>query len=57
MEEALKQAKEGRNHILDTMYEAVPEPMEMSKYAPKVLSLQINPDKIGALIGPGGKKY
>ena len=55
MEEALKQAKEGRNHILDTMYEAVPEPMEMSKYAPKVLSLQINPDKIGALIGPGGK--
>ena len=55
MEEALKQAKEGRNHILDKMYEAVPEPMEMSKYSPKILSLQINPEKIGALIGPGGK--
>ena len=55
MEEALKQAKEGRNHILDEMYNAVPEPMEMSKYAPKVLSLQINPEKIGGLIGPGGK--
>ena len=36
------------------MYNAVPEPMEMSKYAPKVLSLQINPEKIGGLIGPGG---
>ena len=55
MEEALAQAKVGRNHILDIMYEAVPEPMEMSKYAPKVLSLQINPEKIGGLIGPGGK--
>ncbi len=55
MEEALAQAKAGRNHILDIMYEAVPEPMEMSKYAPKVLSLQINPEKIGGLIGPGGK--
>ncbi len=55
MEEALAQAKEGRNHILDLMYEAVPGPMEMSKYAPKVLSLQINPEKIGGLIGPGGK--
>jgi len=55
MEEALAQAKVGRNYILDIMYEAVPEPMEMSKYAPKVLSLQINPEKIGGLIGPGGK--
>ena len=55
MEEALAQAKEGRNHILDIMYENVPEPQEMSEYAPKVLSLQINPEKIGGLIGPGGK--
>ena len=55
MEEALAQAKTGRNHILDVMYEAIPEPQEMSKYAPKVLSLQINPEKIGGLIGPGGK--
>ena len=55
MEEALAQAKAGRNHILDLMYEAVPGPQEMSVYAPKVLSLQINPEKIGGLIGPGGK--
>ena len=55
MEEALAQAKAGRNHILDIMYDAVPEPQEMSKYAPKILSLQINPEKIGGLIGPGGK--
>ena len=55
MEEALAQAKAGRNHILDLMYEAVPEPQEMSTYAPKILSLQINPEKIGGLIGPGGK--
>ena len=55
MEEALEQARVGRNHILDKMYEAVPEPMEMSNYAPKVLSLQISQEKIGGLIGPGGK--
>ncbi len=55
MEEALAQAKAGRNHILDIMYESVPEPQEMSMYAPKILSLQINPEKIGGLIGPGGK--
>ena len=55
LEEALAQAKVGRNHILDIMYDAVPEPQEMSKYAPKILSLQINPEKIGGLIGPGGK--
>ena len=55
MEEALEQARTGRNHILDVMYEAVPEPMEMSAYSPKILSLQIAQEKIGGLIGPGGK--
>ena len=55
MEEALEQARVGRNHILDIMYEAVPEPMEMSAYSPKILSVQIAQDKIGGLIGPGGK--
>lgn len=53
--EALEQAKAGRNHILDLMYEAIPQPMKISPYAPKILSLQINPEKIGGLIGPGGK--
>ena len=55
MEEALEQARNGRNQILDIMYEAVPEPMEMSAYSPKILSLQIAQEKIGGLIGPGGK--
>ncbi|HIB32923.1 MAG TPA: polyribonucleotide nucleotidyltransferase [Candidatus Marinimicrobia bacterium] len=53
--EALEQAREGRMLILDKMYEAVPEPGEMSEYAPRNLTIQINPEKIGGLIGPGGK--
>ena len=53
--EALEQARVGRLHILDLMYEAVPEPYEMSEYAPRILSIQIKQEKIGALIGPGGK--
>ena len=42
-------------HILDKMYESLSEPSELSKFAPRIISLQINPEKIGALIGPGGK--
>lgn len=53
--EALAQAKQGRLHILDLMDDAVEKPFEMSKYAPRIMSLQIHPDKIGGLIGPGGK--
>tara|TARA_B100002052_G_scaffold145355_1_gene132798 strand:- start:6559 stop:8715 length:2157 start_codon:yes stop_codon:yes gene_type:complete len=53
--EALQQAYDGRMHILDKMYDAVPEPYELSQYAPRILSIQINPEKIGGLIGPGGK--
>ena len=53
--EALTQANKGRMYILDKMYEALPEPGELSKFAPRIISLQINPEKIGALIGPGGK--
>ncbi len=55
MEEALNQAKDGRLHILDKMNEALPKPNEISKYAPRIMSININPEKIGALIGPGGK--
>ncbi|MDZ4224846.1 MAG: polyribonucleotide nucleotidyltransferase, partial [bacterium] len=56
LEEALTQAHEGRMHILDKMEEALNAPREnLSPYAPKITTLQINPDKIGALIGPGGK--
>ena len=53
--EALEQAKEGRTFILDKMYEAMPKPGELSEHVPRILSIQINPDKIGGLIGPGGK--
>lgn len=54
--EALEQAKKGRLFILDKMDEVLPEPRtEISQYAPRILTLQINPDKIRDVIGPGGK--
>jgi len=55
MEQALEQAREGRLHILGKMNDALPEANEISEFAPRILSIQINPEKIGALIGPGGK--
>lgn len=54
--DALDQAKKGRLFILDKMEEAIAEPrQEISKYAPRIVTLQINPDKIRDVIGPGGK--
>jgi polyribonucleotide nucleotidyltransferase len=51
-----KDAHVGRMKILDAMQEAIAEPRaELSQYAPKIVSTQINPEKIGELIGPGGK--
>ena len=56
MQKALEQARKGRLYILDKMDESIKEPRpEISPYAPKILSLQIHPDKIRDLIGPGGK--
>jgi polyribonucleotide nucleotidyltransferase len=56
LKEALDQAKRGRLEILDIMREAIAEPRpEISDYAPRVETLQIPTDKIGLLIGPGGK--
>ena len=56
MEKALSQAHEGRMFILNKMNEAISEPRaDISKYAPSLLFTQINPEKIGTLIGPGGK--
>jgi polyribonucleotide nucleotidyltransferase len=56
MKEALDQAREGRIHILDKMAEVIKEPAgEISAYAPKILTMKIPVEKIGALIGPGGK--
>jgi polyribonucleotide nucleotidyltransferase len=56
MEKALEQARGGRLHILDKMLEALGEPRkEISPYAPKIVHIKINPDKIREVIGPGGK--
>lgn len=56
MEQALAQAKEGRLHILSEMKKEIEAPRgEMSQYAPRIVTIQINPDKIRDLIGPGGK--
>lgn len=56
MENALQQAKEGRMHILNLMDEAIPEPRkELSQYAPTLITHKIDTDKIGAVIGSGGK--
>ena len=53
---ALAQAQAGRIHVLRKMLEAVPRPRsEISEYAPRMEALQIPSDKIGFLIGPGGK--
>jgi polyribonucleotide nucleotidyltransferase len=56
MEKALEQARAGRIHILEKMMEALDTPREdISPFAPKILTIKINPDKIRDIIGPGGK--
>lgn len=56
LEESLAQAKKGRLHILEHMLETIDTPREeLSTYAPKIVRIQINPDKIRDVIGPGGK--
>jgi polyribonucleotide nucleotidyltransferase len=56
MREAFDQAREARLYILGKMAEAMPShSAELSLYAPRILRIKINPEKIGALIGPGGK--
>ena len=56
MTEALDQAKEGRLHILGEMDKALPTVRpELSKWAPRIVTMMINPEKIGDLIGPKGK--
>ncbi len=53
---ALTQAKEGRLYILEKMLAVISEPRkELSPYAPKIITMQINPDKIRDVIGPSGK--
>ncbi len=55
LKEALQQAKKARLQVLDVMLEAIPKPRaEVSKYAPKVMTFMIDPDKIKDVIGKGG---
>ena len=56
MENALEQARKGRLHILNEMMKALDKPREdISPFAPKIHAIEINPDKIREIIGPGGK--
>jgi polyribonucleotide nucleotidyltransferase len=56
MTKALEQAREGRLHILEIMNRVIPSPAsDISVYAPRILRYHIDPDKIGLIIGPGGK--
>ena len=56
MAEAIFRAKEARTKILEIMRARIDKPRpELSKYAPRIETIKINPEKIGALIGPGGK--
>jgi polyribonucleotide nucleotidyltransferase len=56
VKDTLKQSKEARLKILDLIEETIPTPRaELSKYAPRIITIHINPDKIRDVIGPGGK--
>jgi polyribonucleotide nucleotidyltransferase len=56
MDEALAQAREGRLHILNEMKKGLGEPRaDLSAFAPRIVTVSINPEKIGELIGPKGK--
>ncbi|MBI3621307.1 MAG: polyribonucleotide nucleotidyltransferase [Nitrospirae bacterium] len=56
LKQALQQARAGRLHILDKMEAALSTPRkDLSTYAPRIINIRIRPEKIGALIGPGGK--
>jgi polyribonucleotide nucleotidyltransferase len=56
IQRTLEQAREGRLRIIDAMERVLPAPRpEISRYAPRLITLSIDPDKIGKLIGPGGK--
>lgn len=55
MRDALKQAHAGRMHILEIMNQCISQPAKISEYAPRIETFKIDADRIGAVIGPGGK--
>ncbi|MFA5754454.1 MAG: polyribonucleotide nucleotidyltransferase, partial [Patescibacteria group bacterium] len=56
IKQTLSQGRSALNKILDVIKQAIPAPRpELSKYAPRIISFNVDPEKIGAIIGPGGK--
>jgi polyribonucleotide nucleotidyltransferase len=56
MKDALERARQARLHVLDVMGRTLAQPRsEMSRYAPRIITIEINPEKIGEVIGPKGK--
>ncbi len=56
MQQALSQAREARLHVLEKMEQTIAQPRsELSPYAPRIIILKVKPEKIGEIIGPGGK--
>lgn len=56
LKEAFEQAREGRMHILNEMAKAIADPRaQLSRFAPRIITMKIDPSQIGAIIGPGGK--
>jgi polyribonucleotide nucleotidyltransferase len=56
LKEALEKAHTGRMHVLDIMEQAIAEPRsDISEWAPRIITIQVNPEKIGEIIGPKGK--
>ena len=55
LEEAIHIAKAGRGKVLEKMAESITTPNELSPHAPRIVTVKIPPDRIGELIGPGGK--
>jgi len=56
LKETFEQAQKARRHIIEEMDQAIGQPRpELSSYAPRIITLRINPDKIRKVIGPGGK--
>ena len=55
LEEAIRIAKDGRTKVIEKMAESITDPKELSAHAPRIVSVKIPQDRIGELIGPGGK--
>ncbi len=58
VKQTFKQSKDARLKVLEKMAEAISEPRkDMAEHAPRVVQIKVPKDKIGEIIGPGGKKY